>query len=343
MKKIDVINLVHKALQLSIEKSEHDNKIYDVTSKEFKDPPVRPSKEIAKVKKVEIISNLRPDYKKYTKPLKIFSLLFLLALILSIMNPIFTAVLIFFSLFMFAPFVIYIFYQRYFVYPKEVQKDIERIKMSLWYLNQVKTEENAAKEKQKEFDRVYADKMKIYKESYAQWESEKEVFERNQDQEYQILYSERAVIIDSINSVCDTVGIPSPYRNADALSYIYNILVSSNFTVIQAIEAYDRERQRLLDERRISEMRRQNNLQEEYNSEMRYQSDLQERANNIAQKHRRESAAFGVYNAYHNHKQTKMMKENLSHKSMKRDEHEDIIDYRVRKVVNDFNKNSNYH
>ena len=163
MKRIDIVNLVHKALKLSIEKSEYDNKIYDVISKEFKNPPERPSRQIAQVKEVEVVSTLKPNYKKYTQPLKIFTTIFVVALLLSIMNPIFTAILIFFSVFMFAPFVVYIFYQRYFVYPKEVQKDIERIKTTSWYLNQVKSEQSAAEARQKEFDAVYSDRMKIYK------------------------------------------------------------------------------------------------------------------------------------------------------------------------------------
>lgn len=318
MERIDTINLVHRAFELSVSKSDYDKKIYDVISKEFKAPPEHPVREIAKVKEVEVVSSLKPNYGKYTRPLKIFALVFIFALLLSIMNPIFTAILIFFSVFMFAPFVVYIFYQRYFVYPKEVQKDIERIKTTSWYLNQVKSEQSAAEARQKEFDAVYSDRMKIYKASYEKWKSDKELFENEKNSSYDMLYSERAKVIEEIDSLCKDAGIPSAYRNTKALRYIYNILVSSNFTVIQAIEAYDRQRQRVLDEQRVSEMRRRNNLQEEYNSEMRYQSDLQEEANDIAQKHRREAAILGAYNAYHNHKQTDMLKKEIKRKEQAR-------------------------
>ena len=150
--------------------------------------------------------------------------------------------------------------------------------------------------------------MKIYQASYEEWNSEKASFEKRRDEEYTRLYQERATVIDSINSVCSCAGIPTAYRNIDAVRHIYNTIASSNFTVVQAIEAYDRDRQLALDAKRVSELQRHNDLQEEYNSEMRYQSDLQEEANDIAEKHRREAAVLGAYNAYHNHKQTKMMK-----------------------------------
>ena len=70
---------------------------------------------------------------------------------------------------------------------------------------------------------------------------------------------------------------------------------------------YDRERQRQLESERIDVLNRQADLQAQRNRELEYQSELQERANDIAERHRREAVALGAYNAYQNHKQTKIL------------------------------------
>ena len=101
--------------------------------------------------------------------------------------------------------------------------------------------------------------------------------------------------------------IPKQYRFMECIEHIRDVLATSDVDIKTALEMYDRDRQRKLENERIAAMNRHNDLQEQYNAEMEYQSELQEHANDIAQKHRREAAALGAYNAYQNHKQTKIL------------------------------------
>lgn len=137
---------------------------------------------------------------------------------------------------------------------------------------------------------------------------------------------------------------PKQYRFESCVAYVHEVLSSSDVDISTAIEMYDRERQRQLEYERIDALNRQADLQAQRNKELEYQSELQERANNIAERHRREAAALGVYNAYQNSKQTRMMKDERRERERAEARNErDRRDAKIRRAVDEFNRNSRYH
>ena len=80
----------------------------------------------------------------------------------------------------------------------------------------------------------------------------------------------------------ETKIIPTAYRTLPILEYIEEFMSSSNFDVSRAIENYDREQQRAIDEKRFQQEVYYNQLQEQM-------VDAQERANDIADRARRDA------------------------------------------------------
>ena len=58
-------------------------------------------------------------------------------------------------------------------------------------------------------------------------------------------------------------GIPVHYRKTEIIRYIYNAVSTSDYTIKEAIELYDRNEQRKVDEARLREQQIYNQLQEE--------------------------------------------------------------------------------
>ena len=80
----------------------------------------------------------------------------------------------------------------------------------------------------------------------------------------------------------ETKILPTAYRTLPILEYIEEFMTSSNFDVDRAIENYDREQQRCIDEKRFQQEVYYNQLQEQM-------VDAQERANDIADRARRDA------------------------------------------------------
>ncbi len=60
--------------------------------------------------------------------------------------------------------------------------------------------------------------------------------------------------------------IPLTYREIEKLAYILAIMESSDYTVKEAIDLYDRDRQRALDQQRLEALAEQNAALEEQNA-----------------------------------------------------------------------------
>lgn len=99
----------------------------------------------------------------------------------------------------------------------------------------------------------------------------------------------------------ETKIIPTAYRTLPILEYIEEFMSSSNFDVSRAIENYDREQQRAIDEKRFKQEVYYNQLQEQM-------VDAQERANDIADRARRDANRAEFVAAVQRHNTNKHLK-----------------------------------
>lgn len=99
----------------------------------------------------------------------------------------------------------------------------------------------------------------------------------------------------------ETKIIPTAYRKLPILEYIEDFMASSNFDVDRAIENYDRDQQRAIDEQRFQQEVYYNQLQEQM-------VDAQERANDIADRARRDANRAEFVAAVQRHNTNKNLK-----------------------------------
>ena len=99
----------------------------------------------------------------------------------------------------------------------------------------------------------------------------------------------------------ETKIIPTAYRTLPILEYIEDFMASSNFDVDRAIENYDRDQQRAIDEKRFQQEVYYNQLQEQM-------VDAQERANDIADRARRDANRAEFVAAVQRHNTNKHLK-----------------------------------
>lgn len=99
----------------------------------------------------------------------------------------------------------------------------------------------------------------------------------------------------------ETKILPTAYRALPILEYIEEFMTSSNFDVDRAIENYDREQQRCIDEKRFQQEVYYNQLQEQM-------VDAQERANSISDRARRDANRYEFVAAVQRHNTNKHLK-----------------------------------
>ena len=159
-----------------------------------------------------------------------------------------------------------------------------------------------------EFDKEYENALSQFDIDWNTWKEHKKAWEADRQKRYETARAERIHERDVLRQMFDDFGkFPKQYRFESCVAYVHEVLSSSDVNISTAIEMYDRERQRQLESERIDVLNRQADLQAQRNRELEYQSELQDRANDIAERHRREAVALGAYNAYQNHKQTKIL------------------------------------
>lgn len=225
------------------------------------------------------------------------------------------------------------------------QQDVERIKASKEYKDEYQRRLDDQKNRQGEFDKEYENALAQFDIDWNTWKEHKKAWDADHQKRYETAKAERVHERDVLRQMFDDFGkFPKQYRFESCVAYVHEVLSSSDADISTAIEMYDRERQRQLESERIDALNRQADLQAQRNRELEYQSELQERANDIAERHRREAAALGAYNAYQNHKQTRMMKDERRERERAKARNErDRRDAKIKRAVDEFNRNSRYH
>lgn len=275
-----------------------------------KEKPLKPEREQVTRRYTPVFSQLKPDYIKWCRPLIVTGLMFIVAMILSAIPPlaIFMALLIFADIFLIGGSVIYIIYCRVVTFPKEKKADEERIRNSREYKEECSKLNLEYDKKQEELDKKFKNRMDAFqKESdawdkdYHKWQKEKEKSISKIKEEISILESKRDRLYGDLNA------IPVHYRKTEIIRYIYHAVSTSDYTIKEAIDLYDRNEQRKIDEARLREQQIYNQLQEEANAYADEMNDLQREANETAAKARRDMNIANAANIYQNHKRNKML------------------------------------
>ena len=271
------IQNVKKALELSQAISDRQNQLLSVKKEKFKPVPDEPKKETFK--------SIYPEIKS---TVKINWWLFLLPTVIFLPWPI-----------------IY-----YFIYKNKKDADIANIKLSADYQNQCREIDRQTAEKQRLYDEKYAaDKKKYDEVIIPQYNSEYQEWADNKEQEQAALESELSNLKTGLEKhYSETKIVPLQYRSIDTLQYLYDTVSTSDYSIREAIDIFDRNEQRKLDELRLEEQQKSNELTNEQNQLAYEQNLLLDRQNSIAEKARREANAAAVTGAIQRHNTNKSLK-----------------------------------
>jgi len=158
----------------------------------------------------------------------------------------------------------------------EVDEEVLRVQKEL--------DERYAKEKA-EYDNVILPK---YKKALADWTAEHNGKINGVSARLDNAINEQSKLYE------DTKIIPMQYRGIDSLMYIYELMSTSEYTVKEAVDMYDKAIQREQEYVKAQQLGRQNALLEEQNMLAVEQNELLGEQNQIAQKARREAAIRGA-------------------------------------------------
>lgn len=188
------------------------------------------------------------------------------------------------------------------IYKMKRDEDIERIRNSEEYKAQCA-----------QIDLEYEKQLESANQKY---ETEKQIYETETLPEYQKAYEEwttkhnEAVdqtqkelntVQENLNKIYEeTKIVPMQYRKIEILQYIYDMISTSDYDVKQAIDIYDRNEQRKLDEAKLYEQQQANWLADE-------QNELLYKQNEIATKARRDANIAAAVSTVQRHNTNKTL------------------------------------
>lgn len=259
---------VKKALDLEQEIQEEEDRLMNLDQEAFEPKPTPPVHQTAVKKTVPVNSEVTLDMKT------------------TILLYVFTTAI---------GFAIYYFYY----YKPKRDADIERILASDEYKNACAAAETEFEETQKQFDEEYAAAMDEYENvTMPDYNAEKDAWEQEHNDSIAAAEKRLAELQQELaDHYEETKIVPSQYRYVRALAYIYEMISTSDFTVTQAVDYYERHEQQKIDMARLDEQQQSN--------------DLLDRQNGIAEsarKQARNAAAVGIAQRHNTNKQLKHMR-----------------------------------
>lgn len=197
---------------------------------------------------------------------------------------------------------------------------IQRIKYDEIYGDSIQANASRIQEAkdsyQRSVDNFYAVTLPNYKKDEAEWYDNYNAHLTNLQSEYHSTVHEISTMLDNCGS------IPSDYYDVDHINELVQIMQSSNYTIKEAIEIYDRRRQRELMDRLIAtkqqeaqRLSEQNDLLNERNQLLYAQNQIAEtnaylvaEANAIADEARRDANRAELVRAVQHHNTNKYLK-----------------------------------
>ena len=209
------------------------------------------------------------------------------------------------SILWFPWFFIYFFGMRY-----KIKKEKEEIENSWEYKNQCAAIDSQCTQRQAEADELYRTQkqeydtviMPKYQQEKAEWISER-------DKAVEDTQNVLGRLQDSLQSLYDTTKIvPLQYRSIPALQFIYDMISTSNYNVTYAIDAYDKQEQRKLEQARLYEQQRANRLADAQNYLTAEQNELLQEQTEAVERARRDANIAAAVHAVQRRNTNKILK-----------------------------------
>jgi F0F1-type ATP synthase membrane subunit b/b' len=320
MDKSSQVEALKKALDLEIliaEKQAELSRLMNETYHPAPNEPIKPLKqEIPAAKYPDVKSEMKYfDYVKssldeFTKSNKI------LAIIITVCFPVVMLVLI----------IVYLL-KKYKDFKVAKEEDVISIKNSSKYKEECKAIDEEVAKKQAIAEAEYQKRLENYNkemEHYKtviipQYEEELRAWTENHNQ---IIDSVKKILDEARNNLLDhyetTKVLPVQYRKIEIMKYIYDMISTSDYDILQAIEKYDQKVQRELEMARLREQKISNEQQRVANQYaqaeinlLAQQNDMVQEQNEIADKARRQAnvaSAIGVVQRHNTNKNIKKLK-----------------------------------
>ncbi len=267
--------------KLSELESELDRKKWDLKLEEEKyekNKPVQPMRQIAqKIPYPEIVSKVKYNY--------ILGLIIPIIFFVSglIIGPI--------SIFPAWGLIIYSIVNK----SKQKKKDIEMQRNSQEYIGKCKEIDKINVDNQSILDAEYNQVLVKYNEESEKYNNKWSIIRNEIEKDINKLSNELNELYDSSKL------IPKQYRDARILQEIYEIMDSANYSVKEAIETFDRNRQLELDAARLAAQHQANEVAME-------QNDLLAESNSIAERARRDANIANIVGTIQRHNTNRTLK-----------------------------------
>ena len=270
---------VKKALDLEQKISVTKDKIAQLQQQSFKPKPTPPVRQQA----VKTVPEIKPTIK--------FS--WIIAIVLA-----------------FIPFISIVGSIIYYLIYRYIKKQqIEKIQVSPEYKKQCEKAEQDFQRQQQQFDNEYqaaldeynSVTLPEYEQAFTMWKSAQSA----KISECESVLSQAEVELTQHYE--DTKIVPLKYRTIPALQYIYDMVSTSDFSVRDSIDSFEKAEQQRLDRARLEEQQRANRLAEEQNQLADEQNYLLDQQNEIANKARRDANIAAAVSAVQRHNTNKAL------------------------------------
>lgn len=213
-------------------------------------------------------------------------------------------------------------------YKNRKQERFAQFMQSPEYLNAKAQADMIAQQRQAEMERNFQAQQAVFDEEYKkaqehydsvtlpQYERERSEWTSEHDRDIQDvsdkLDSDKKAQSDLYES---SKIIPLHYRSIEPLTYIYQLMSTSDYNIKEAVDMYNKEIQRQQEAARIEELQRANALADEQNYRLMQQNELlndqnelQYQQNAIAEKQRKDDRRREIETEYHRHQVRKQWK-----------------------------------
>ncbi len=286
MDKTKQVEDLKKALDLEILISSKTQELSKLNRETFRAEPIKPQKTIITSKYPEI----KPSFAECVKSIEQSKLIILIVCI--------------FFLF---PVAIFLFLKEY---KNGKNNAIENVKNSAEYKAKREVIDKETKQKQADADLKYQKALEEYeKVLLPQYKIEFDEWSVNHNKEIETVQNILSTSTEELsNHYENTKIIAMQYRTIPALQYIYDMISTSDYDIMQAIDLYDRSEQRKLDAERLEEQRRLTEQQKTANELAAVNASLLQEQNEIADKARRDANIAAAVGAVQRHNLNKTLK-----------------------------------
>ncbi len=226
----------------------------------------------------------------------------LLGLILLSSSPIYSALFI-----MSLPIWIVVYYLA--IYRKQKANNIEQIRNSVEYKAQCAEIDAECGKQQAIANQKYEEEKRLYEtETLPNYQKKLDVWTTKHEQEIKQAEHDLSNAQQNLSLIYqETKIVPSQYRTIEALEYIYELISTSDYDITYAIDNYEKQKQRKLDEARLREQQLANQLADE-------QAQLLYEQNAIAEKARLDANIASVVGTIQRHNTNKILNDTFKKK-----------------------------